>query len=162
MNSDNSSICGVSPGRGGVCALRYRLIWGVVGLVCFGLLAVACFVEPEGAGVGTHEQLDLPACGFLERTGYPCVTCGMTTAFSYIVRGRVIRAFVVQPAGALGAMLCAVFAGAAIYVIVSGRRVNKYVDYLVFNPIKVLMVVAVVVLVAWLLVCLRVKVNGYL
>ena len=162
MNSDNISIYGVLPERPSRCGLRYRLIWGLVGLICLGVLTAACFVKPEPAGVGTHEQLDLPACGFLERTGYPCVTCGMTTAFSYMVRGRVIMAFIVQPAGALGAVLCAVVAGAAMYVTVSGRRVNKYVDYLVFNPVKVLMVLTVVVLVAWLLVCLRVKVSGYL
>lgn len=54
-------------------------------------------------------------CGFKQRTGLPCPTCGMTTATLAFAQGRVIEAFYTQPACAL---LCSVAAAAAFVVLI--------------------------------------------
>lgn len=71
------------------------------------LLLVAASLKPDLDGVGTHSQLGLPPCGFLLEHGIPCTTCGMTTSFALMADGRLIDAFITQPAGAALAMLTA-------------------------------------------------------
>ncbi|NOX58768.1 MAG: DUF2752 domain-containing protein, partial [Planctomycetes bacterium] len=58
----------------------------------------------------------------------PCPTCGMTTAFAYVVRGRMLSGFVAQPLGALLALATCLAAIHAIYMLVTGRswRINFY------------------------------------
>jgi len=34
-------------------------------------------------------------------TGYPCPSCGMTTAFAYLARGQFVQSFQVNPGGCL-------------------------------------------------------------
>ncbi len=63
------------------------------------LLLIAASLAPQAGGVGTHEQLNLPPCSYLVRTGRPCPACGMTTAFAACARGQFGRAFRAQPAG---------------------------------------------------------------
>lgn len=78
---------------------------GVV-VLGFGLLAplaVACRLEPDPQGYGTHQQLGLPPCSAVVLFGRPCPTCGMTTAWSAVVRGRWIDAV---RANAGGTVLC--------------------------------------------------------
>jgi len=50
-------------------------------------------------------------CGFKQRTGLPCPTCGMTTAMLAFAQGRILEAFYIQPACGL---LCSVMVIAAI------------------------------------------------
>ena len=87
-------------------------------LACATVLGMAMWLSPNTRGHGTHTKLGLPECGMLVTTGLPCATCGMTTAFSHAVHGQLASAFTVQPAGALLAILTAVFmilAGYAAY-----------------------------------------------
>jgi hypothetical protein len=44
-------------------------------------------------------------CGFKQRYGLPCPTCGMTTSSVAFVQGHISQAFYIQPAGAF---LCCV------------------------------------------------------
>ena len=138
---------------------RYRLTVGVIAAGCGAILAVALYVKPDNAGTGTHRQLNLPACGTLERTGYPCPTCGMTTAFAYTVRGRIDKALPVQPAGTTAALLCMAGLVLAGYAALSGRRLDRIVDYIMFNYITVLLITAAVIILAWIWLCLRVKLQ---
>ncbi|MEP0848270.1 MAG: DUF2752 domain-containing protein [Phycisphaerae bacterium] len=102
-----------------------RAIAGLVLLACTGILGLAAYLKPDARGYGTHQRLGFAPCGFLLKTGYPCPTCGMTTAFSYAVRGRLVSAFLAQPAG-LGLALATVLAGAgAIWVLVAGRLPSR-------------------------------------
>ncbi|MBL8879991.1 MAG: DUF2752 domain-containing protein [Phycisphaerales bacterium] len=64
-----------------------------------GVLGVAAWLRPDPRGMGTHQQLGAGPCGMLVSTGYPCPTCGMTTAFSYLLHGRLFRSLAAQPAG---------------------------------------------------------------
>jgi hypothetical protein len=69
---------------------------------------VARGIEPDPRGYGTHEQFGLPACTFLQTTGLPCPSCGMTTSFAYLARGRLVEAMRANLAGGVLAILCAV------------------------------------------------------
>ena len=56
-------------------------------------------------------RLPLPACSFLQLTGYPCPFCGGTRAFVDMAHGRFLEAFAGHPLAALlYAMLILVFA----------------------------------------------------
>jgi len=76
-----------------------RVIAGAVGMACTGILLLAAYLSPDPRGLGTHEPLGIGPCLIPITTGYPCPTCGMTTAFAYAVRGRWISSFDAQPAG---------------------------------------------------------------
>lgn len=95
-----------------------------IALACWSLLGLSLWLQPAGAGLGTHEQMGFAPCGFYKQTGLPCPTCGMTTSFALLVRGRVWEAFAVQPAGAVLALLTV--AGALILPITAwcGRSLH--------------------------------------
>lgn len=124
-----------------------RLIAAGVAAGCATVLVAAASLTPDPRGQGTHEQLGLPPCTMVMFTGYPCPTCGMTTAFAYAVRGRFIAAFSAQPAGlaiALGVMAAFGLSGGTL---VTGRvwAVNWYR----VTPGRIALVVVLVVLAAW-------------
>lgn len=139
------------------CSWRYRLVAALLLLVCACILAAAFFVVPQPWPTEAESQLGLPPCGFLERSGYPCPTCGMTTAFAYVVRGNLIKGFITQPAGTIGALLCIVVGGLAAFVIIAGKRVDKYVDFILFNTGWLLAIGVVIILFGWAWTCLRMK-----
>ena len=89
-----------------------RSLFGVVrrGRGCLLVLVIASQLTPSPAGYGSHTgyPLRLQSCVFMDRTGLPCPSCGMTTSFCWFVRGNVAASVYVQPMGAvLAAMACA-------------------------------------------------------
>lgn len=100
--------------------LQTRLIAGVLFAASMGLLLLSLWLHPSDGGVGTHEQLGLPACGLLEATGVPCATCGMTTSFSLAAHGRLIASFINQPGGAVLAILTSMVAVASGFTLLTG------------------------------------------
>jgi hypothetical protein len=97
-----------------VVGTKGRFYAALICLACAGILGLAAWLKPDPKGYGTHRQLGFGKCGMLITTGLPCPTCGMTTAFAYAVRGRLIKSFLAQPAGmvlALGTMLAAIVSG---------------------------------------------------
>ena len=78
--------------------------------------------------MGTHQQLGLPGCSLPMLTGYPCPSCGMTTAFAHAVRGQFIDAFLAQPAGLCLALATGVVVMLAGFSVVTGRSwsINWY------------------------------------
>ncbi|MBN2377999.1 MAG: DUF2752 domain-containing protein [Sedimentisphaerales bacterium] len=131
---------------------RYRLMAALAAATGLFVLMLACYVVPNPLGVGTHTQLGLPACGFYQWTGYPCITCGMTTAFAHVVRGNFIEAFTVQPAGALGALASMAIVIVGVYVCVTGQRIDGITNRLA-NKFT-LLVIGAIVLGAWGWLCL--------
>jgi hypothetical protein len=85
-------------------------------------LWIGAWLRPAVEGVGTHQQLGLPACGWIVGMGLPCPSCGMTTAFSLAARGDLAGAFAAQPMGALLAVLAAMVAVVAAWTAISGCR----------------------------------------
>jgi hypothetical protein len=62
-------------------------------------LLLAAWLEPDPRGFGTHTQLGLAPCGYLVQTGRPCLSCGLTTAYAEMIRGRPMAAFRANPMG---------------------------------------------------------------
>ncbi|MGA0173329.1 MAG: DUF2752 domain-containing protein [Phycisphaerales bacterium] len=103
-------------------AVGERLVAAGIAAAAVSPLAVAAWLEPSASGVGTHQQLGLPACGWIAGMGIPCPSCGMTTAFAFAARGSVLEAFATQPAGALLALMAAIVAVIATWTACSGSR----------------------------------------
>lgn len=78
-----------------------RIIYVVLLILAGFTLTVARILKPSPAGVGTHEQLGLPPCFFLQFTGIPCPGCGLTTSFAHSARLHFYEAFTTQPFGGI-------------------------------------------------------------
>ena len=68
-------------------------------MVLLSLIAAAAWVDPDPRGYGTHRQFGLPPCASRWIWGGPCPTCGMTTAWAWLVRGEFGRAAAANPGG---------------------------------------------------------------
>ena len=125
-----------------------RLIAAAVFVGCAGLLALAGYLEPDPSGMGTHQQLGFPTCTMVMLFGYPCPTCGMTTAFAHAVRGELISAFNAQPAGLVLALVAILAASVALGVAATGKvwAVNWYR----ISPALVTLLAVLVVLGGWI------------
>jgi hypothetical protein len=97
------------------------LLGGV--LIC-GIMALT---PPDPTGMGTHERWGLPPCSMMERTGWPCPSCGMTTSFAHAVRGQWGAALRVQPAAALMAAAMFLIMGLAAWVLIGGRPLPQWI-----------------------------------
>jgi hypothetical protein len=124
-----------------------RLIAAVVFSGCVALLAAAAWTQPDRRGLGTHQQFGLPPCTMVMMVGYPCPTCGMSTAFAHAVRGELVSAFRAQPAGLVLAIAVAVAAALSLGVIVTGEvwAVNWYR----VSPSHVVLGVVLLILGGW-------------
>lgn len=100
MQSQAAEKSAEAPAAGTVSPrMALRLRGALLGLPCLGLLWLAHSVPPRRAGHGTHEDLGLPACSFLSRTGYPCPSCGLTTSTSALMHAEFRGAFLAHPMG---------------------------------------------------------------
>ncbi|MET0386882.1 MAG: DUF2752 domain-containing protein [Polyangiales bacterium] len=84
------------------------------------VLSVARVLTPHPDGVGTHTQLGLPACFFLQWTGLPCPACGLTTCFTHMAHGALRAGVACHPIGALLFGLLAISIPLAMYAAVRG------------------------------------------
>lgn len=73
---------------------------GLLGAACT-VLGVAGWLKPAAIGYGTHTQLGLPPCMFLQVTHLPCPSCGLTTSFAWAIRLHFWNAFLANPFGIL-------------------------------------------------------------
>lgn len=109
------------PGEDGRRARR--LLAALVAVGAASVLSLAAWLEPASAGLGTHEQLKMPACGWITLMDLPCPSCGMTTSFAHAADGRFLASFAAQPLGFLLAIATAMAVIAGSYVAVTGSRV---------------------------------------
>lgn len=100
------------------------------GLGCLTVLLLALRAPPSPTGVGTHTRLGLSRCDLLERTGVPCMTCGMTTSFAHFVRGNLPASFYVQPLGMLLALTTAAGVWVGLYIALTARPVHRLLRFL--------------------------------
>ncbi len=100
--------------------LVIRVGGGVVFALCTALLLRAGSLEASDEGVGTHTQMGMTKCSYLEEKGHPCPTCGMTTSFALAANGRVLASFANQPAGGFLALLAAMGAVIGAWVMLTG------------------------------------------
>lgn len=117
-----------------------RQTYGAMLIVCTGVLAVARWLTPSANGVGTHEQLGLPPCQFLQWTGIPCPNCGLTTSFAHAAHFHFVESFFTQPFGLLAFFLTIAAVPTSLYYLRTGktwhaglsRRTAKRLMYLLF------------------------------
>ena len=121
----------------------------VIFAACGMVLGLAVYLTPDPSGVGTHAQLGWPftPCSAMEVWGIPCPTCGMTTAFAHAVRFQWLRAFLVQPAGFLTALVTIVVWIVSGATVVTGRKWG--VNWYRVRPGWTVLWTVVIVLVAW-------------
>ena len=124
-----------------------RLYAAVLVLAVAILLLTAGRLAPNGKHMGTHQQLKLPPCGFAVITGFPCPTCGMTTAYAYTVRGQFTEAIRSQIAGFVMAVATAGLGVIAAYSAVTGHRL--VVNWYRINPTHVVWWLAALLVLAW-------------
>ncbi|MCG3129835.1 MAG: hypothetical protein FLDDKLPJ_00570 [Phycisphaerae bacterium] len=117
------------------------------------VFAVAAFVQPNPQRIGTHTQLGFPPCTAMLLTGYPCPSCGMTTAFAWTVRGRIDRAFAAQPAGALLALGAFAATLAAFSTLVTGK--SWRVNWILLPPHRLAAAVVMILLASWIYKLIR-------
>lgn len=96
-----------------------------VALVAAAPLAVASVLTPASAGLGTHEALGLPACGWATMSGVPCPSCGMTTAFAWAARGDLLSSLIAQPMGMLLAVGSSMAVVAGVWAAVTGAQIQR-------------------------------------
>ena len=127
---------------------KVRLWAGLLFGASVALLIVAFQLHPDQRGMGTHEQLGLPPCGLIQFTGIPCPTCGMTTAYSHTVRGRLLAGLSTQPFGFVLALGTILSAGLSAVIVVSGKtwRVNWYR----ISPNRTVLALVIFFVLAWL------------
>ena len=107
-----------------------RLLAAALALVALSVLVIAAMLPPAAAGVGTHKAMGFRACEFLERTGLPCATCGMTTSFAQFVRGHWLASIYLQPMGFLLAIACGGMFWAGLYVALTASPLHRLLQQL--------------------------------
>lgn len=65
------------------------------------ILCCAARLVPDPRGYGTHEQLGMAPCWFLQKFAIPCPSCGMTTAFALAMQGEFRSATAANAGGVL-------------------------------------------------------------
>jgi len=73
-------------------SLLQRCALGAAAVGLLGLWGAAAWLRPEAGGLGTHQQFGLPPCTVRVLFGLRCPTCGMTTAWASLIRGRLFAA----------------------------------------------------------------------
>jgi hypothetical protein len=98
-------------------SLRQRLRAACAGLAIAGLFTSLFMAKRLGYNAGSL----FGPCGFKQRYGLPCPTCGMTTAVLAFARAEVVRAFEIQPAAGLACAALTVSAMVLVGVALWGR-----------------------------------------
>ena len=121
-------------------------------MACLG--AAACLVSgmvlagrltPSASGLGTHLQLGLPPCTMPLFTGYPCPTCGVTTAIAYAARGELVASAAAQPAGLALFTILPIGAVFALRTAILGRKLPT----LHLSPLAAIAGIAGILLAGW-------------
>ncbi|UCD29240.1 MAG: DUF2752 domain-containing protein [Planctomycetota bacterium] len=111
------------------------------------LILTAAHLVPSSKHMGTHQQLKLPPCGFVVITGFPCPTCGMTTAYAYTIRGRFFEALRSQIAGFIIALATAGIGLMAVIGAATGYR--PAINWYRINPTNMVWWLATLLILAW-------------
>lgn len=138
--------------------LKPRLIGLAVALCCALPLVFAATLTPSSAGLGTHMQVGLPSCGFLQTTGMPCATCGCTTAFAHAADGSLLSSLITQPFGALLALGLAMTTLVALWSVWSAMPLQPLGQALLTKP--VVFAIVGLLLVGWAYKAAAVAMGG--
>ncbi len=98
-----------------------RWLSAAIGVGLMSLLLLASWLQPNSSGMGTHRQLGLPPCTFLMLFGIRCPSCGMTTSWSYFMRGNLSQAWATNAGGACLAALAMVGGSWSLWAAIRGN-----------------------------------------
>jgi hypothetical protein len=101
-------------------------------------------------------------CGFKQKYGLPCPTCGMTTSAVAFAGGKIFESFYIQPAAAF---LCCVLAVSAFLAFVTAVF-GVYFDFIrrFFAKVKIryiILALIVIVAVGWAVTLARALIIDY-
>ena len=113
---------GLRPAKAGFTAID-RFVYLFIALGSTFSMLLGRYLTPSATGVGTHEQLGLPACPTLHLTGYPCPSCGLTTSFALAARMEFTEALQVQPFGLIIFFLAIVLIPGSVYLLARRKPV---------------------------------------
>ena len=103
---------------------RFRAALAIVGGGLLSLLALATQLQPDPSGLGTHRQLGIPECTFVQLFGRPCPTCGMTTSWAHVMRGEWKQAMRANSAGMMLALAACIVGPWLLAVAGRGRWIG--------------------------------------
>ena len=118
-------------------------------LAAIAAVATSSQLTPNPSGMGTHRQLGLPGCGTLASSGYPCATCGMTTAATHLVHGDLLSALRVHPIGTVLFVVFLMGAVPAAAALFSG--VNVWIVLQQYHPTRWALLALALVIGQWLM-----------
>jgi hypothetical protein len=104
-----------------------RVLAAFIAAGILAVLTLAAGLRPDPSGMGTHQQLGLPPCGWIASMGMPCPTCGMTTAFADAATARPLASLAAQPMGTALAVGGAAAFWASLHVLIFGSRLGSVV-----------------------------------
>ena len=142
------AAAGRSPARAATAPPSVRITSAILAAGCLGVLIVAWFLNPSSEGLGTHQQLGLPECGWITAADIPCPSCGMTTAFSHAAHGDLVGSFLAQPMGMLVAVGAAVVAVVGTYTAVTGSMLAPFLGGMFTT--RVAWITVTLLLLAWI------------
>ena len=122
----------------------YALMFAAIGVA---VLLAAGWMTPNRNHLGTHRQLGLPPCAFVAVTGFPCPTCGMTTSFAFVVRGRLFEAAKSSLFGSFLAIGTVVLTAAALVCSIIGQYPN--LNWYRVDAVKLVYFGALVLVASW-------------
>ena len=129
--------------------LKTRLLMGLFGLLLVLLFALAARLDPEPDGYGTHKQLGLPGCWFVQELEIRCPSCGMTTAWAHLMNSNLLASLKANTGGFLLALMSLLAAPWLLARAVTGRwNLDRYKDKLVMSSIAIWICV---VLIEWII-----------
>lgn len=102
-----------------------RLLAAAIALGCLTPLVIASTLLPNPDGMGTHRELGLAPCHWLQVTGMPCPSCGMTTSWAWFARGNLTASFYIQPMGTVLAIIAAACFWGGLYIAFTGRPIYR-------------------------------------
>ena len=111
--------------QAGLLSLRGRAAALGVAIGCLIPLLLAVRLHPSPTGVATHTEMGFQQCRMLQVTGIPCPSCGMTTSWSWLVRGNVVASLYVQPMGTVLALIAIACVWGGFYIAITGRPLYR-------------------------------------
>jgi hypothetical protein len=126
-----------------------RAAWGTILAGALALLAIARALHPDPSGRGTHVQLGLPPCAFLQLTHLPCPACGLTTAFAHMARLQITQAFAAHALGPLLFALTLASVPLSLWGCATGSPFTDTIERLRLARLAV--IIAAALAVSWLL-----------